>query len=85
MKQLGLAKAKIVDTPAVKRTEKDELQIDSEPALPRAEASFFRSATMRAAHMSVDRVDISEAAKSLSRTMKTPQPFHMQKLKRLGR
>ena len=41
MQQLGLQNVKVADTPVVRRTQKDELQIDSETALPKAEGSQF--------------------------------------------
>ena len=47
VRQLGIQKAKVADTPAVKRTEKHELQIDSETGLATAENSIFRFATVR--------------------------------------
>ena len=55
------------------------------PALEPAEASRFRSLTMRIAYLAQDRVDLAETAKSLARHMQAPNEASWQRLKRAGR
>ena len=82
---LGLETAKSNTTPR-NRLKNDELdQYLSMPALGPDETRQYRSLVMRAAYLSQDRPDISEAVKALSRKMKEPNLRDGQDLKRLGR
>jgi hypothetical protein len=82
---LGLQDAKSVDTPRVKLSTEDAHDVELSPTLSQGEATIYRSATMRAAYLSQDRVDITEAVKALSRAMATPREGHMGQVKRLAR
>ena len=82
---LGLQDAKSVDTPRVKLSTEDAHDVELSPTLSQGEATIYRSATMRAACLSQDRVDITEAVKALSRAMATPREGHMGQVKRLAR
>ena len=46
---------------------------------------MYRSATMRAAYLNQDRVDITETVKNLARAIANPRECHMVQLKRLAR
>lgn len=85
IKNLGLENAKPVDTPSIKKSALEAEAIEREPALTPALATKFRSCVMRGAYLSQDRVDITEAVKSLAQAMKTPKPGDELRLKRLGR
>ena len=55
------------------------------PLLDKSEASKYRSATMRAAYLSQDRLDIGHAVKNLARGMVSPTEAKLADLKRLIR
>ena len=77
--------AKGVDSPRVRRTEKQTGQIENSEKLTSVESTLYRSLVMKLAYVAQDRVDIAEAVKCLTRHMKEPRSGHMQELRRLGR
>ena len=82
IKQLGLnGRTNGVTTPGEKITE----DVDGMEPLPASDVSFYRSLTMRAAYLSMDRPDIAFAVKELARGMSQPTNSHMKALRRLGR
>jgi hypothetical protein len=81
----GMQKARAVATPRVKIGEAELAKIEKSEPLCREEALKFRSGTMRAAYLAVDRPDIAEAVKFLSSAMATPRQEHVVLLKRLIR
>ena len=84
-RQLNLADAKPVATPAEKVSAHKTLAASGLPPLPADRASLYRSVVMRCAYLSQDRVDICESVKSLARFMASPTEHSWGKLKRLGR
>lgn len=75
---------KSVATPSEKQ--KGEEAFDEHPPLDLERASKYRSLTMRAAYLSLDRADIiAESVKTLARKMSTPDELAWTRLKRLGR
>jgi hypothetical protein len=84
-KLYDLEKAKPTATPRIKVTEADMKRLEASEALDREEAQRFRSGTMRAVYLALDRPDISEAIKCLSSAMATPKKEHVTLLKRLIR
>ena len=82
---MKLKGAKGVDSPRVRRTEKQTAPIENSEKLTSAESTLYRSLVMKLAYVAQDRVDIAEAVKCLTRHMKEPRSGHMQELKRLGR
>ena len=85
VKELGLEGCKAVGTPSEKPKLSEVMMAEEELTLEPAEASRYRSITMRAAYLSLDRADIAEAVKSLARHMQGPTPYSWGRLKRLGR
>jgi hypothetical protein len=85
IKALGLEEGKSVATPAEKQKADEVSASENLPTLEKEEATLYRSLTMRAAYLSSDRADISEAVKSLARHMQAPTSYSWAKLKRLGR
>ena len=85
LKDLGLQDAKSVETPRVKLSVEEAHDIESSSILSQDESTTYRSATMRAAYLSQDRVDITETVKTLSRAMATPREGHLGQVKRLAR
>ena len=85
IKALGLEEGKSVATPAEKQKADEVSASENLPTLEKEEATLYRSLTMRAAYLSSDRADISEAVKSLARHMRAPTSYSWAKLKRLGR
>ncbi|CAK0839220.1 unnamed protein product, partial [Prorocentrum cordatum] len=83
--ELGLSKANGVDTPMEKRSADKQMMDAKSAALGTAEASRFRSLTMRVAYLSQDRLDLAEASKTLARSMQTPTEASWLMLKRVGR
>ncbi|CAK0882435.1 unnamed protein product [Prorocentrum cordatum] len=83
--ELGLSKANGVDTPTEKRSADKQMMDAKSAALGAAEASRFRSLTMRVAYLSQDRLDLAEASKTLARSMQTPTEASWLMLKRVGR
>ena len=75
--EMGLSdnKSKTVATPEVKEkvAELGKMDRDSSPILSQQDAMLYRSLTMRAAYLAVDRVDIGNTVKSLSRCMQQPR------------
>jgi hypothetical protein len=74
-----------VTTPGTKSVDKDVEGGGDDTKLNDEDASFFRSYTMRAAYLSLDRCDISYTCKELARDMSSPTVASMAKLKRLCR
>ena len=72
IKALGLEGGKSVATPAEKQKPDEVMAAESLPPLGKEESTLYRSLTMRAAYLSSDRADISEAVKSLARHMQAP-------------
>ena len=72
-------------TPRVKVDDVEVQRIAATPVLEKEHATLYRSCTMRAAYLAVDRPDISEAVKVLSQAMSAPREGHMGALKRLVR
>ena len=85
VEELGLTHGRSVDTPAVKRTAAEIEMAKKEPIVGRSDQTLFRSVTMRAAYLSLDRPDLIDAVKSLATSMKGPKASDMSRLKRLGR
>eukprot|EP00438_Fugacium_kawagutii_P000480 Skav216940 [mRNA] locus=scaffold3396:50058:57739:+ [translate_table: standard] len=85
IKELKLEGCKPVSTPAEKQKQDEVAASEAMPQLSAEETTKFRSLTMRAAYLSTDRADISEAVKSLARHMQKPTEYSWGKLKRLGR
>jgi len=85
VKDLGLGSSKAVDTPRVKMSVDEAQNVEATELLKKDDQTKFRSGTMRAAYLSQDRVDITEAVKCLARAMSSPREGHMVQLKRLGR
>ena len=85
VKDLGLQDAKGVDTPRVKMSVLEAQDVEYSPTLCQSGARTYRSATMRAAYLSQERVDINEAVKALSRAMANPREGHLAQVKRLAR
>ncbi|CAK0821340.1 unnamed protein product, partial [Prorocentrum cordatum] len=83
--ELGLSKANGVDAPTEKRSADKQMMDAKSAALGAAEASRFRSLTMRVAYLSQDRLDLAEASKTLARSMQTPTEASWLMLKRVGR
>ena len=81
----GLKRGKSAVTPRIKVTDGELAKIAASPVLEGIEATKFRSATMRAAYLAVDRPDISETVKALSQAMASPREGHMALVKRLVR
>ena len=82
VQQLGMASAKGVETPDVKKSVDETMEANS-PLLRKDMASMYRSCVMRAAYLSQDRPDLSHAVKNLSRKMVAPTEASLQDLKRL--
>jgi hypothetical protein len=75
-----------VTTPGTKTIDKDVDGGDEDDTKLDADgASFFRSLTMRAAYLSLDRCDLSYTCKELARDMSSPTVSSLAKLKRLCR
>ena len=85
VQQLGMDNAKGAETPDVKKSVELQMQEARSPALPKEQASLYRSCVMRAAYLSQDRLDISHAVKNLARKMVSPTEASLQDLKRLCR
>eukprot|EP00971_Amphidinium_carterae_P220004 4367367-Amphidinium_carterae.2 len=85
--ELGLSDpaTKGVDTPRVKRNEKQVFEARSSRVLDRAGTRLYRSCTMRIAYLGQDRPDLQEAAKCLSQNMKEPREADLLELKRVAR
>ena len=80
--KLDGANTKSVATPAVKVQEWTPQMLTK---LDKDRASFFRSATMRASYMSINRVDVQQATKEFARFMSEPNERAWNMLKRLIR
>ena len=65
LKYLELQEARCVDTPRVRLSNAEAQRIDESPTLDQRGATIYRSATMRAAYLNQDRVDISETGKAI--------------------
>lgn len=85
LQSLGLEKGKGVSTPRVKRSADEQVSQQWSPDLSSAQATLFRSGTMRIAYLAQDRVDLSEACKCLSRYMAKPKECHLSGLKKVAR
>ena len=85
LEDLKLQSAKPADAPRVKMNVEEVTRVEESSTLFQEEQKLFRSATMRAAYLSQDRVDITETVKCLRRAMARPREGHMVQLKRLAR
>jgi len=86
VRQAGLQEgAKGVTTPGLRPAATESGQAPPSAALPPEEASLYRSMTMRAAYLGMDRADIQYAAKELARSMSQPTRDSFASLKRLVR
>ncbi|CAJ1341845.1 unnamed protein product, partial [Effrenium voratum] len=85
IRALNLEESKWVSTPAEKQKLTDVLAAEGLPELDETATAQYRSLTMRAAYLSMDRADLSEAVKSLARHMKSPTSYSWGRLRRLGR
>ena len=81
----GLEKANGVESPDVKKSAEQQMLESRSPLLDKSEASKYGSATMRAAYLSQDRLDIGHAVKNLARGMVSPTEAKLADLKRLIR
>ena len=80
--RLGLSgKSNGVTTPG----EHSKSQPGDEEKLPEGDRTYYRSLTMRAAYLSLDRPDIAFAVKELARGMAEPTRGDLRALRRLGR
>lgn len=84
-KTFKLQRCKPAATPRTKLDDRETARIAASPALDKESCTLYRSATMRAAYLAVDRPDISEAVKVLSQAMSAPREGHLGLLKRLVR
>ena len=66
VRDLGLEKAKPVDTPRVKHTESEIWKGVESGKLNKFDTTLFRSCVMRASYLGQDRPDIQEAVKCLA-------------------
>ena len=82
---LGLTRAKGVDTPRIKRSQEQVEACEASDLLVGMAATKFRSNVMCGAYLAQDRVDIAEGIKVLSRFMAKPRTGHLVELKRMGR
>ena len=71
--------------PRVKLNLEQAMAVESSAFLSPAQATLFRSGTMREANLGQDRPDISETVKCLSRHMSAPREGHVIQFKRLAR
>ena len=85
VQELGLEKAKAVETPAEKLSSDKQMADSKEKPVPKQEEKVYRSTVMRASYLAQDCPDLSEAVKTLARYMKEPNEAHFGRLKRLGR
>eukprot|EP00971_Amphidinium_carterae_P091398 1809486-Amphidinium_carterae.1 len=87
MRDLGLqgAKVKALDCPPVKISTKEVRQREDETALEPAQCTNYRSGVMRIAYLSLDRPDLAQTVKCLSRHMQKPTESDWADLKRVGR
>ncbi|CAK0894978.1 unnamed protein product, partial [Prorocentrum cordatum] len=85
LKELGLEKCSIVTTPRVKLALEEVQAHETSPLLSPAEATKYRSATMRLKYVDQDRIDITESVKCLAQHMAAPREGHLTELKRLVR
>eukprot|EP00435_Cladocopium_sp_Y103_P058260 s42_g20.t1 len=85
VKALNLEGCKPVATPAEKQKLSDVLAAEEMSMLEPEQASKYRSLTMRAAYLSMDRADLGESVKTLARYMQKPHAYAWSQLKRLGR
>ena len=85
LEDLNLENARSADTPRNKMSAEEARAVEESPVLNKEKQTLFRSATMRGAYLSQDRVDITEAVKCLSRAMASPREGHLEQLKRFAR
>ena len=86
LRDLGLEKSSHVVALAAKRPKSEELLLLAEAKLLNAEdTTLNRSVTMRENNLSLDRPDLSFAAGSLARGMKSPTTKDLEELTRVGR
>ena len=79
LNELNLTTAKTVSSPGVSSSNPDETLLTG------ADITRYRSLTMRANYLSLDRPDIAYATKELARGMQNPTQGHYNGLKRLAR
>ena len=79
LNELNLTTAKTVSSPGVSSSKPDETLLTG------TDITQYRSLTMRANYLSLDRPDIAYATKELARGMQNPTQGHYSGLKRLGR
>ena len=82
---MKLGSANGVTTPSMKPTDAQASLLQTSPELTGAEASAYRSATMRASFLAQERADIAETVKRLAQGMAHPRIAHWEMLKRLAR
>ena len=70
LESMKLNGAKGVDSPSVRRTEEQTVQIENSEKLTSAKSTLYRSLVMKLAYVAQNRVDIAEAVKCLTRHMK---------------
>eukprot|EP00971_Amphidinium_carterae_P341240 6479945-Amphidinium_carterae.1 len=87
MRDLGLGgtKVKALDCPSVKISTQEVRQRAKEPALEPVQCTNYRSGVMRIAYLSLDRPDLAQIVKCLSRHMQKPTESDWADLKRVGR
>ena len=86
LRDLGLEKSSPAATPVAKRPKSEELVLLAGAKPLNAEvATLYRSVTMCVNYLSVDRPDLSLAAGSLARGMKSPTTKALEELTRVGR
>ena len=87
LRSLGLeGESKSLSAPAERESDDDlEKKLGPQVPLGSEETTQFRSITMRAAYMSMDRVDIQFAVKDLAKQMHSPTNWSWHRLKHLGR
>ena len=82
IKEMGLSEAKGVQTPGEKCEHNSETE---DQHMTAADATAYRGLTARAMYLSLDRPDLSFAAKELARSMAQPLVADWSKLKRFAR
>ena len=85
LQEISMGKCNPVRIPRGKMSQDAYEKNLNSPALAGAEATRYRSLTMRASYLGHDRADLSEAVKCLSRRMQEPRECDVGNLKKLLR
>ena len=85
LRDLSLETAKAVCTPRVRKNATEAAACEASAELQGPATTLTRSGVMRCAYIAQDRVDLSEAVKSLAMCMSRPRAAHLTDLRRLAR